>query len=59
MVDNLLPDHVGLPHVLDLAVHLVQMMTWLGDFKDSPRFWGFWDVGQGLSKTLSWCPIEY
>ena len=30
MVDNLLPDHVGLPHVLDLAVHLVQLMTWMG-----------------------------
>ena len=30
MVENLLPDHVGLPHVLDLAVHLVQLMTWMG-----------------------------
>ena len=30
MVDNLLPDHVGLLHVLDLAVHLVQLMTWMG-----------------------------
>ena len=29
MVDNLLPDHVGLPHVLDLVVHLVQLMTWM------------------------------
>ena len=27
MVDNLLPDHVGLPLVLDLAVHL---STWMG-----------------------------
>ena len=27
MVDNLLPDHVDLPHVLDLAVHL---STWMG-----------------------------
>ena len=29
-VDNLLPDHVGLPNVLDLAVNLVQLMTWMG-----------------------------
>ena len=28
--DILLPDHVGLPHVLDLAVHLVQLITWIG-----------------------------
>ena len=30
MVDNLLPEHVELPHVLDLAVHLVQLTTWMG-----------------------------
>ena len=30
MVDNLLPEHVQLPHVLDLAVHLVQLTTWMG-----------------------------
>ena len=30
MVDNLLPDHVGLPRVPDLAVHLVKLMTWMG-----------------------------
>ena len=29
-VDNLLPEHVELPHVLDLAVHLVQLTTWMG-----------------------------
>ena len=29
-VDNLLPDHVELPHVLDPAVHLVELMTWMG-----------------------------
>ena len=27
VVDILLPDHVGLPHVLDLAVHLVHLST--------------------------------
>ena len=30
MVDNLLPDHVELPLVLDLAVYLGQLMTWMG-----------------------------
>ena len=30
MVDNLLPEHVELPHVLDLAVHLVPLQTWVG-----------------------------
>ena len=30
MVDNLLPEHVELLHVLDLAVHLVQLTTWMG-----------------------------
>ena len=28
--EDLLPDHVELIHVLDLAVHLVQLMTWMG-----------------------------
>ena len=30
VVGNLLPDHVELPLVLVLAVHLVQLMTWMG-----------------------------
>ena len=30
MFDNLLPDHVGLPHVIDLAVHMVQLVTVMG-----------------------------
>ena len=32
MVDNLLPDHVGLTHVFDLAVHihLVHLSPWIG-----------------------------
>ena len=29
IVDNLLPDHVGLPHVLNLTVHLVGILTTL------------------------------
>ncbi len=30
MVDNILPEHVELLHVLDLAVHLDQLTTWMG-----------------------------
>ena len=30
MFDNLLHEHVELPHVLDLAVHLVHLTTWMG-----------------------------
>ena len=30
MVDNLLHEHVELPRVLDLAVHLVHLTTWKG-----------------------------
>ena len=29
MPDNLLSEHVGLPNVLDLAVHLVHLSTWM------------------------------
>ena len=29
VVENLLIDHVELPHVLDLAVHLVNQFGWL------------------------------
>ena len=30
VVDNILPEHVEQPHVLDLAVHLVQLTTGMG-----------------------------
>ena len=30
VVDNLPPNHVELPHVLDLTVHLVHLTTWMG-----------------------------
>ena len=30
MVDNLLHEFTELPHVLDLAVHLVHLTTWIG-----------------------------
>ena len=29
MIDKLLLEHVGLPHVLDLAVHLVNFFGWM------------------------------
>ena len=29
MIDKLLLEHVGLPHVLDLAVHLVSFFGWM------------------------------
>ena len=29
MVVKILPEHVELPHVLDPAVHLVQLTTWM------------------------------
>ena len=29
MIDKLLLEHVGLPHVLDLAVHLVNFFGWV------------------------------
>ena len=29
MTDKLLHEHVGLPHVLDLAVHLVNFFGWM------------------------------
>ena len=38
VVDNPLSDHVGLPHVLDLAVHLVQLMTWMGRGSQTETF---------------------
>ena len=30
VVDNFLLDHVGLPHVLVLTVHLVNLLGWMG-----------------------------
>ena len=36
VVDNLLPDHVGLPHVLDPALNLVQLITWGGHYETFP-----------------------
>ena len=58
MFDNLLHEHVELPHVLDLAVHLVHLTTWMGRGGHPDTFflklsfmlksygWGVW-VGGG------------
>ena len=37
LINNLLLDHVGLPHVLDLAVHLVNFFGWVsqGDHSET------------------------
>ena len=59
MVDNLLPEYVELPHVLDLAVHLdvilVSAQVPIGPF-DLGLLW-VWDwVGLGLGLGLDNCP---
>ena len=51
MVDNLLPDHVELPHVLDLAVHLVQLMTWISFILLGTLLVFHWGFGLGLDNT--------
>ena len=38
VVDNLLLDHVELPHVLDLAVHLVNLVSWIVKVDHSKTF---------------------
>ena len=48
MVDNLLPEHVELPHVLDLAVHLVQLTTWMGRGGHTETFSLLEPLGGGL-----------
>ena len=68
MVDNLLPEHVELPHVLDLAVHLVQLTTCMGRGGHTETFslsalWShpksfdwdldFWTSDLGLTKMSS------
>ena len=41
MFNDLLLDHVGLPHVLDLAVHLVNFFGWMsqGDHHETLLLW--------------------
>ena len=62
MIDKLLLEHVGLPHVLDLAVHLVIFLGWMSQgghsepllllalFYQSTPSWtkvrGWWGGGQ-------------
>ena len=41
LIDKLLLEHVGLPHVLDLAVHLVNFLCWMsqGDNSEPLLLW--------------------
>ena len=50
MVDNLLPEHVELPHVLDLAVQLVQLTTWMGR-GGYTEIWDCFGLGFGSKGT--------
>ena len=45
LINNLLLDHVGLTHVLDLAVHLVIFFGWMSPFGLD---FGTLDFGLGL-----------
>ena len=38
VLDKVLLDHVGLPHVLVLAVHLVNLLGWMGKGDHSKTF---------------------
>ena len=38
VLDNLLQDRVGLPHVLVLVVHLVNLLVWMGKVNHSQTF---------------------
>ena len=44
MIDKLLPEHVGLPHVLVLAVHLVNFFSWVsqGDHSEQLLFFALY-----------------
>ena len=68
MVDNLLPERVELPHVLDLAVHLVQLTTWMGRGGHTETFSLFelfpWStpswlkvIGGGGVVVVGWWPL--
>ena len=37
LIDKLLLEHVGLPHVLDLAVHLVKFFCWMSQGSHSEK----------------------
>ena len=44
MIDKLLLKHVGLPHVLVLAVHLVNFFSWVsqGDYSEQLLFFALY-----------------
>ena len=55
VVDNLLLDHVGLPHVLVLTVHLVNLLGWMGK-GDHSKIGGL-RLGLDNYLLLTWAPL--
>ena len=54
VVKDLLLDHVGLPHVLDLAVHLVHLSAWRG-LGGHPETFSL--LGLSPKSTPSWLKV--
>ena len=57
MIDKLLLEHVGLPHVLDLAVHLVNFFGWMsqGGHSEQLLFFAlFYQSTPSCLKVMGW-----
>ena len=57
LIDNLFLDHVGLPHVLDLAVHLVNFFGWMsqGGHSEQLLFFAlFYQSTPSCLKVIGW-----
>ena len=57
MTDKLLHEHVGLPHVLDLAVHLVNFFGWMsqGGHSEQLLFFAlFYQSTPSCLKVIGW-----
>ena len=57
MIDKLLLEHVGLPHVLDLAVHLVNFFGWMsqGGHSEQLLFFAlFYQSTPSCLKVIGW-----
>ena len=55
MIDKLLPEHVGLPHVLDHTVHLVNIFGWMsqgGHFE--PLLLALYQSTPSSLKVIGW-----
>ena len=62
VVDSLIPEHVELPHVLDFAVHLVQLTTWMGIASGqggSPLFPLSTPSWLKVVGGVGWCPCYF